>query len=195
MPIEKLILIFALSGSAFLAVKGILEMLARIKGKPAQAANTGQTVNADLQAFAAELASVRKEIAAARAEIAARVAIMASQEMAKETAVEPAASNVDADPIEALRKECEDKATACLIASKRAALAAVEATGKEKARLLAEARMLAEKADEYRQIFAAEVVAHNAIAKARTEAVAKAKENAHLSRNRGKKVANFEVIE
>ncbi|MEO1767957.1 hypothetical protein [Thiobacter aerophilum] len=85
--IEKLILIFALFGSAFLGVRAVMEALARIKGKPAH----GQ--NADLQALAAELASVREEVSSLRAELAARSA-------SPVTAVQP-------DGPEALRKENE----------------------------------------------------------------------------------------
>lgn len=48
--------------------------------------------------------------------------------------------------------EATGKAKACLLQSKRLALAAVEAKGREKERLLAQAEELAQKANEYRAV-------------------------------------------
>jgi hypothetical protein len=68
-------------------------------------------------------------------------------------------------------KDVEAKASACLAESKRLAMAAIEASGREKSRLLAEAKTMADKAAEYRAIANGSLSLQDQQAKAQAKAV------------------------
>lgn len=180
--VEKLILLLALVGS----VGWIVDKAASLHKKPDeglkqrddQIARLLEEIKLQKERAAEEISKLSEQLRQRDAKIvdlmgrlkAFEVRLSVKEEDAAER--EPVQQEIDlqhADPMDEIVSEAGQRAKACLLQSKRLALAAVESKGREKERLLSEAKALAQKADEYRAIANGNV--REGLAKAEASAV------------------------
>jgi CO/xanthine dehydrogenase Mo-binding subunit len=165
---EKIVLVFALLGSACYLFDKFTALLGKRKGVVAQGT----------QQIAEAIASQDKKIA----ELQGRIRVLEVQLSARnETTLSPAKD----DPLAAIMRDAEEKAVLYMAESKRFAMAAIEATGREKSRLLAEAKTMADKAAEYRLVANHGLPVQQDQVKAQAKAViekAKRADEQHLSK-------------
>jgi CO/xanthine dehydrogenase Mo-binding subunit len=177
---EKLILVFALAGSAMYLFDKLYAFIMKWKG------------GVDVQAPQTQVAEAIRSRDGKIAELQGRIRVLevqlsatreqtpsALQQVQQEIASEPT------DPLAAIMRDAEEKAVACLVESKRFAMAAIEATGREKSRLLAEAKTMADKAAEYRLVANGGLPVQQDQVKAQAKAViekAKRADEQHLSK-------------
>jgi CO/xanthine dehydrogenase Mo-binding subunit len=177
---EKIILVLALTGSVMYLFDKLTGLLWKRKG------------NVDVQAQQTQVAEAIRSRDGKIAELQGRIRVLevqlsaareqapsALQQVQQEIASEPI------DPLAAIMRDAEEKAVACLVESKRFAMAAIEATGREKSRLLAEAKTMADKAAEYRAVANRELPVQQDQVKAQAKAViekAKRADEQHLSK-------------
>ena len=177
---EKLVLVFALLGSACYLFGKLYAFIMKRGG------------NVDVQAQQTQVAEAIRSRDGKIAELQGRIRVLevqlsaareqtplALQQVQQEIASEPT------DPLAAIMRDAEEKAVACLVESKRFAMAAIEATGREKSHLLAEAKKLADKAVEYRAVANGSLSQQQDNAKAQAKAViekAKRADEQHLSK-------------
>lgn len=162
---EKLILLLALVGS----VGWIVDKAASLRKKPdeglkqrdEQIARLLEEIKLQKERATEEISKLSEQLRQRDAKIvdlmgrlkAFEIRLSVKEEDAAER--EPVQQEIDlqhADPMDEIVSEAGQRAKACLLQSKRLALAAVESKGREKERLLNEAKALAQKADEYRAI-------------------------------------------
>jgi hypothetical protein len=173
---EKLILVFALLGSACYLFDKLYAFIMKRKG------------NVDVQAPQTQVAEAIRSRDGKIAELQGRIRVLevqlsATREQAQQVQQEIASEPTD--PLAAIMRDAEEKAVACLVESKRFAMAAIEATGREKSHLLAEAKKLADKAVEYRAVANGSLSQQQDNAKAQAKAViekAKRADEQHLSK-------------
>jgi len=144
---EKILLVFALLGSACYLFDKLIALLGKRKGEVAVQVPQSQVTEA-IRSRDEKIAELQGRIRVLEVQLSAarEQTPPATQPVQQEIAFEPA------DPLAAIMRDAEEKALACLVESKRFAMAAIEATGREKSRLLAEAKAMADKAGEYRAI-------------------------------------------
>jgi hypothetical protein len=171
---EKIILVLALTGSVMYLFDKLAALIVKRKGVVAQGTQ---------QQIAEAIASRDKKIAELQSQIRVlEVQLSAARGHETTLSAQPAEQN---DPLAAIMRDAEEKAVACLVESKRFAMAAIEATGREKSRLLAEAKTMADKAAEYRAVANRELPVQQDQVKAQAKAViekAKRADEQHLSK-------------
>lgn len=183
---EKLMLILAMAGSVGWLIDKAAFLLKKpddgLKQRDEQIARLLEEIKLQKERAAEEISKLSEQLRQRDAKIvdlmgrlkAFEVRLSAKEEDAAER--EPVQQEIDlrhTDPMAEIDREAEQKAKACLVHAKRLALAAVEATGREKTRLIDEAKALTAKAAEYRAVaggdLMAKEVADKAINKARRE--------------------------
>lgn len=162
---EKFILLLALVGSVGWIIDKVVSIRKKpdegIKQRDEQIARLLEEIKLQKERSTEEISKLSEQLRQRDAKIvdlmgrlkAFEVRLSVKEEDAAEQ--EPVQQEIDfqhADPMDEIDTEAELKAKACLVKSKRLALAAVESKGREKERLLSEAKELAKKADEYRAI-------------------------------------------
>jgi CO/xanthine dehydrogenase Mo-binding subunit len=171
---EKLVLVFALAGSVMYLFDKLNVFLEKRKGVVAQGTQ---------QQIADAIASRDKKIAELQSQIRVlEVRLSADREHETTLSAQPAEQD---DPLVAIMRDAEEKAVLYTVESKRFAMAAIEATGREKSRLLAEAKTMADKAAEYRLVANGGLPVQQDQVKAQAKAViekAKRADEQHLSK-------------
>lgn len=184
---EKIILVFALLGSALYVFDKIQLLLTKKQDAPQPVPQPQEPTaerDAVITALRDSVAKLEQQIASMRDDRLAALA-EARQKRQQEIDLQPV------DPISRIMGDVEARARQCMLESKQFALKAVEASGRERTRLLEKARELANRADEYR------AVANDTLidSVAETEAVAvirKAKSRRPATKSNA---AAFEVID
>lgn len=145
---EKIILVFALLGSAMYVFDKIQLVLTKKQDAPQPVLRPLEPTaerDAVITALRDSVAKLEQQIASMRDDRLAALA-EARQKRQQEIDLQPV------DPISRIMGDVEAKARQCMLESKQFALKAVEASGRERTRLLEKARELANRADEYRAV-------------------------------------------
>ncbi len=163
---EKIVLLFALVGSVGWIIDKVVAMKRgpdqSIRQRDEQIARLLEEIKLQKERMNEEIAKLTELVAQRDTRIidlqsalqVAEIRLSASEDTPVERE-QPVQQEIDlrpADPMTALISEAGQKAQFCLLKSKRLALAAVEANGREKKRLLDEAKAMATMADEYRAV-------------------------------------------
>lgn len=179
---EKLILLLALVGSVGWIVDKAASLLKKpdegLKQRDEQIGRLLEEIKLQKDRATDEISKLSEQLRQKDAKIvdlmgrlkAFEIRLSLKEEDAAER--EPVQQEIDlqnADPMNEVHSEAEQKAKACMLQSKRLALTAVEAKGREKDRLLNEAKALAQKAEEYRAITKGNV--RDGLAKAKAAAI------------------------
>lgn len=181
---EKIILVFALLGSALYVFDKIQLLLTKKQDAP-QPVPQPQEPTAERDAVITVLrdsvAKLEQQIASMRDDRLAALA-EARQKRQQEIDLQPV------DPISKLMGEIEAKADQCTLESKQYALKAVTASGRERTHLLEKARELANRADEYR------AVANNTLIDDRDQSETGVVAVTRKAKSRQSARTNFEVV-
>lgn len=148
MLFEKIILVFALLGSAMYVFDKIQLLLTKKQDAPQPVPQPQEPTaerGAVITALRDSVAKLEQQITSMRDDRLAALA-EARQKRQQEIDLQPV------DPISRIIGDVEAKARQCMLESKQFALKAIEASGRERNRLLEKARELANRAEEYRAV-------------------------------------------
>jgi len=138
---QTLILLVAVSGSVLYLFDRIAALIKR--GKQTKEKRSEQQLTEVLRLKDAKIE-----------ELQARIRFLESslRDVRRQRAEQIASSARPARPADPVAREAEDKAEEAMAQARNLALAAIDASGREKSRLIAQARKLAERASEYRRV-------------------------------------------
>ena len=163
---QTLILLVAVSGSVLYLVDKIAALIQRGTAKKGeeqqqQQADTLRLKDAKIEELQARIRFLESELAAIRRQRYEQIVAKANTRPAR--------------PADLVAREAEAKAEEALAQARSLALAAVDAQGREKSRLIAQAHKLSERAKEYRRIARGELPENDHIQAQAREVIGNAK--------------------